>query len=357
MLGVSNMIDLKDLQPNKPKVDISEYVFLLYGKAKSGKTTLFYELAKEFYQGDMSKALLIALEKGYKALNNVMAVDCNNWKEFEELVNQLVEDRNELSFRMLGIDTLDVLYQYAVDFVVRRERIARKDAKIKAIADIPWGAGYSMVSELIEKSINKLINAGYGLVLISHDTEKKFESRDGTSYDQTTIALPTRARNVFVNMSDFIVFVDIQKSKEGNKLVDNRYIYFRSDGDIQAGSRFQNVPEKIEYSAKEFLEVFKSAVKSNFDNEDELQEIQKEQLQEKEENVQKYISEQKQKGDSDNLLETIAIKIKEASKELKAEIKNLFKETFDTHDYKKYEYEQLVQALEMIEELEKSKQE
>lgn len=349
------MIDLKNLEPNKPKVDISEYTFLIYGKPKSGKTTLFYELAKEFYNGDLSKALLIGLEKGYKALNGIMAVSASNYKDFEELVNQLIEDRNELSFRMIGIDTLDVLYNYACDFVVRRERLARKDSKIKTIADVPWGAGYSMVGELIEKNVNRLINAGYGLFLISHNTEKKITQRDGKEYDQTTVSLPTRARNIFINMSDFIIFVDIEKAKEGNKLVDNRYIYFRSDGDIEAGSRFQNVPDRIEYDAKLFLETFKIAVESNFEDIEEMKKARVEQAEEKEKSVQDYIESEK-KIDVEAMIEKVAEAIKGVGKEIKVIIQERFKEKYDTHNYKKFTGEQLVEALQLVEEIKKEKE-
>jgi hypothetical protein len=349
------MIDLKNLQPNKPKVDISEYSFLIYGKPKSGKTTLFFEIAKEFYNGDLSKALLIGLEKGYKALNGIFAVNPSNWNEFEELVNQLIEDRNELPYRLLGIDTLDVLYTYACDFVIRRERIARKDAKIKTIADIPWGAGYSMTGELIEKSIHKLINAGYGLFLISHNTEKKFTSRDGKEYDQTTIALPTRARNIFINMADFIIFVDIEKSKDGNKLVDNRYIYFRSDGDIEAGSRFENVPDRIEYDAKKFLNTFRQAVETNFGNKQDMIEAEKEQHEEREKNVQEFIQSAKEL-DVEGMIEQVAEMIKELGKDMKGKVKEVFKSNFESHDYKKYTGEQLQEAIVLIEDIKNSKE-
>jgi hypothetical protein len=352
---VIGMIDLKNLEPNKPRVDISDYTFLIYGKAKSGKTTLFFEITKEFYNGDLSKGLLIGLEKGYKALNGIFAVNPSNWTEFESLCNQLIEDRNELPYRLLGIDTLDILYSYACDFVIRRERIARKDAKIKTIADIPWGAGYSMVGELIDKIIHKLINAGYGLFLISHNTEKKFASRDGKEYDQTTISLPTRARNSFINMSDFIIFVDIEKSKDGNKLVDNRYIYFRSDGDIEAGSRFENVPDRIEYDAKNFLEIFRVAVESNFENKQDMIMAEKEQAEEKEKHVQDFISSAKEL-DVEEMIAEIGSNIKSLGKEFKAKVKELFKEKFNTHDYKKYDRDQLKKAIVMIEEIKNSEE-
>jgi hypothetical protein len=200
-----------------------------------------------------------------------------------------------------------------------------------------------------------LINAGYGLFLISHNTEKKITQRDGKEYDQTTVSLPTRARNIFINMSDFIIFVDIEKSKEGNKLIDNRYIYFRSDGDIEAGSRFQNVPDKIEYDAKQFLETFKVAVESNFEDIEEMKKAREIQAEEKEKAVQHYIESEKQL-DVEALIEKVAEAIKGVGKEVKAKIKEVFKEKYDCHDYKKFSGEQLTEALILVEGIKNEKE-
>lgn len=154
------MINVLNIQPNQPRAVIYDYVILLYGVGKAGKTSLFYELAKTDYIGGLDKALLIAFESGYKALKDIHAQDISDWKQFQQLVDQLVEHADQVSYKWLGLDTLDYLYQYAVEYVVKRERIARKDAKIKAIGDIPWGQGYQMVSDEIDKQLKRLQHAG-----------------------------------------------------------------------------------------------------------------------------------------------------------------------------------------------------
>lgn len=144
------MINILDIKPNQPKAILSEYFILCYGVGKAGKTTLFYKLAQSDYIGGLDKALLIAFEEGYKALNGIHAVSVNEWKDFVALVDQLVEHREQITYKWIGLDTLDYLYQYATEFVVKRERIAKKDAKIKAVGDIAWGAGLTIIpSEVV----------------------------------------------------------------------------------------------------------------------------------------------------------------------------------------------------------------
>jgi hypothetical protein len=343
-------VNVMNIEPNVPKALLEDYVILCYGRAKAGKTSLFYKLAKEKFNGDLSKALLCGFEKGYKALRGLHAVDVNLWQDFLDLVDQLVENFDDVSYRWIGVDTLDIMYQQASEYVVRKERIARKDAKIKALADVPWGAGYSLVDEQLQGALGKLINAGFGLFLITHDTDKKFESRNGQSYDKTTVSLAKRARDTFVNMADFIVFIDIEKEKEGKELKDSRYIYFRSDNDIEAGSRFENVPEKIEYSAEGFLEVFENAVLGAFDGDDvAVEDAREKQSEEREEKSKGFREEKKAESTTETLIAEMNSLVEKLDKAQQAELKKQLKvECGGTVNYKKYEtVEQLTKAVEI----------
>lgn len=66
------MIDLLSIQPTVISKDLRGKYVMLYGKAKSGKTTA----AAQF-----PKALLLAFEKGYNAIGGVMAQDITKWSE------------------------------------------------------------------------------------------------------------------------------------------------------------------------------------------------------------------------------------------------------------------------------------
>ena len=59
-------IDLTKIQPHKVSKDLSGYITFIYGKPKTGKTTLATQ---------MPNSLLLAFEQGYNCLPGVMAAD------------------------------------------------------------------------------------------------------------------------------------------------------------------------------------------------------------------------------------------------------------------------------------------
>jgi hypothetical protein len=326
---------------------------------KSGKTTLFYELAKTDYVGGLDKALLVGFEDGFKALRGINAISINTWKEFTELVDELCTNKKSHTFEWIGLDTLDYLYDYATDFIVRRERVARKDAKIKQISDIPWGAGYKLVSDEVDSQIKKLQAHGFGLFAITHDKEKKIELKSGESYDKTTLTLSNRAKDLFVNMADFITYISIEKEVDGdNSVKENRWIYFRSDGNIEAGSRFTNIVERVPYGADNFLKAFEDAVLSSYDgDEDAKDEAKKEQKEEKLKEIEKIEDEAKEEiekakeieesmTDAD-MIELIGTLINDMDDTQKDDFKVKIKSEFGKINYKKYDSEQLAQALQI----------
>lgn len=282
-------INLMNLKVNVPKVRLEDYVFTIYGRPKAGKSTLFSKLVNEFY-GDASAGLLIGFERGFNALK-VMAQPCDDFSEFIEIVDQLEEGQGKLPFKFIAIDTIDVMYKQAVAYVLKRE--SRKDGKkYQAVNDIPWGKGHEYIEIEISNQLERIKRLGLGLFMITHDKDKKFESREGVSYDKTTCSLPDRIRNTILNMSDFINFIDIAKEKDEllGKLVDKRYIYFRADGsDLEAGSRFENVPNRIEYDVKEFIKTFEEAVKSSLDEGQDVNKLKKEQELESKKAVEEYV--------------------------------------------------------------------
>ena len=62
------MIDILSIEPTVISRDLKGKYLLLYGKPKTGKTTM----ASRF-----PKNLLIAFEKGYNAIDGIKAVDVN----------------------------------------------------------------------------------------------------------------------------------------------------------------------------------------------------------------------------------------------------------------------------------------
>jgi GTPase SAR1 family protein len=122
-------IDLKSIKVNKPKANIEDYVFTVYGRPKAGKTSLFAKLVKRIYN-DVSKGLLCGFEPGFRALN-VLGQEINNWEEFIEIVDQLIEQKDELGIKFVGIDTADKANTMATEYIIQKKKIEdRKPYKV-----------------------------------------------------------------------------------------------------------------------------------------------------------------------------------------------------------------------------------
>jgi len=261
---------------------------------KAGKTSLFAKLVQQYY-GDVSQGLLLAFEKGYQALT-VNAVDISDYENFEEYVDYLVDNKEDLPFKLIGIDTADVLWDMVQEDVIREWNIKNPNKRTNDIggvgakgkSDSGFGVGYQRAKQKVRTQIDKLTKAGYGLMVITHDKDKEVEQRDGQKFDQLVCSLPNSAREVFVNMADFMIFITIEKEKDGNDVITKRYMHFRSDGYVDAGSRFQNMPQKIEYDINEFITVFENAVKAELGDVD-LDKKRKEEQRQKEEEAKENI--------------------------------------------------------------------
>jgi AAA domain len=321
-------------------------------RPKAGKTTLLYNIVKEKFDGDVSKLLLGGFEKGYNALNGIHAVDIEDWEAFQDLVDELVENKDSIPYRIFGMDTVDMAEKMVVKYVLNKLSIS--DGKqYKTLQDVGYGKAHNMVeSEFIEQ-ITKLDKAGFSLFYITHDKDKTVKTRDGQEYDKTTLSLTGKIRDVVLNSVDFIVFIDIAREKVGKEMVDKRYIHFRSNGDLEAGSRFPNIADKIEYSASGFIEEVESAILNQYGGDAKaMEEAKKEQVKEKEEKASEYIEEQKNSVDkfdtAEDLINLLKDKIGNFSED-KAKMDEI-KKVIKQHNNKKIDYTKMtdVDALKAI---------
>lgn len=336
-------------QPHKVVADAFAYKYILAGRPKAGKTSLAYGIVKEKYDGDLSKLLLIAFEKGYNALDGIYAEDVNEWDDFKDLVDDLVDEKDEVSFKVLALDTVDVMGKMATDYVLKTQ--SRKDGKrYTAINDLAYGKGYELLEREMGEQITKLDKAGYSLIFITHDKDKQFETREGLKYDKTTLSLSGRVRDLVLNMVDFIVFIELGKELEKGKAVDKRYIYFRGDSGLEAGSRFKHVPNRIEYGYKEFIETVEEAILAEYGGDKKaVEEAKNEQNAVKEAKAQEFVDSVKSAKSADELIEEIGEAIKDLPKSAKTECAKYFQENLGAVDFKKSDdAEALKNALDFV---------
>lgn len=349
---------LKNLKPNIPTATLEGYFISMHAVSKFGKTTFAVDLVKKHYDGDMSKALILATEIGYKTMADVYAVpitgfdyaeeDDGEQRGFIETVDELIENKNEIPFRFIIIDTITALERYAIAYVIRKR--GREDGKrYTDISDIPWGSGYNLVAEAIYNQIDRLKKAGFGVFIIGHSKTKKITNRDGFEYDYTTFNVLGKTSDIIEREADMIIYGDMLVEEKGEgEVKTTRKLRFRSDGNILCGTRFRNFPSEIEYDVDLFLETFKDAVLGLYDGDEKaVEKAKKEQKEEAEAKAEKAI--EKEKRSPKKLIEEIGEIVKNLDKDTKKEVAKFFKEVLGDADFRKSEdSDALFKALEFV---------
>ena len=312
---------LNNVKKNKVTADFSKFTYLVSGRAKAGKTSLVYKTAKEKF-GDADNLLLVAFEKGYGALDGINAIDIEKYEDFINLVDELIANKKDLTYKMVAIDTIDIMEEMATQYALRE--LSKQDGKrYKKMTDVAWGGAWNKLAEVVSEQITRLHKAGYSLWFITHDKDKQFTTREGIEYNKTTISVSGKVREVVVNMADFIIFIEMTKENVEDVLVDKRYIHFRGDSSLEAGSRFEKIPNKIEYDVKGFIDTIEDSILVEYGGDVKaVEKAKKEQEKEFIKKVDKFIAEETaEKVSGDELLEIIKTKFPNAATDVKEQVK------------------------------------
>ena len=195
-----------------------------------------------------------------------------------------------------------------------------------------------------KKLMQRLKKAGFTLIAISHTKKKTIKPQgcqsDDDGYMQLTSTLMATYEAVFADIFDFVFTGVVEKEVKDGKLEEaNRYLYFRSDGYVDAGGRLGGnaIKTKMLWEGKsdyelaqEFIEVVEDAIRKSA-----LNPLSKEEFKEEQKKEEKIIQEkakefiQNEQVNSINIerneeiKKIITSKWRETSKEVKEEIKTL----------------------------------
>lgn len=240
-------IDLLNLQPHKVSRDLRGYSVFFYGEPKSGKTTT----AAHF-----PEALLLAFEKGYNAIPGIIAQPINKWAEFKQTLRELEKKEVKEKFSTIVIDTVDIAYDYCTKYICDNAKRPDGSFGVDSISDIGYGKGYGMVSQEFDDSLRKIVQMDYGLVLISHATDKAFKNESGEEYNQIVPTLDKRGTNIVSRMADIIGYSRVVTTDEGDKTM----LFMRGTNRYMAGSRFKYTPDYIEFNYKNLTDAIANAI-------------------------------------------------------------------------------------------------
>ena len=154
------------------------------------------------------------------------------------------------------IDTADIAYDYCTKYICDNAKRPDGGFGVDAISDIGYGKGYGMVSQEFDDSLRSIVQMDYGLVLISHATDKTFKNESGEEYNQIVPTLDKRATNIVSRMADIIGYSRVVSTDQGDKTM----LFMRGTNRYMAGSRFKYTPDYIEFSYQNLTNAIADAI-------------------------------------------------------------------------------------------------
>lgn len=326
------------IKKNKVKVNLGSYPhYILMGEAKIGKTTTVYELAKKEYNLDEMLLISCGTEQGFKSLADIQyeevlkfdkKEDANGDRGFIQVVDDIVKNYKDYGLKMVVIDTLDTLFDIAIEQVMLESR-QQTGKPSKSLNDCFGGymRGRDRLLEIVTNQIHKLDRLPIAVFILGHT---KFKTKKDTlttdEYEQLTTNLRFDFYSPIANSAQMIVNIATERVIEDGIQVDaKRYMYFTSDGKVDCGSRFNGLPDKLELSADNFMKAFKIGVENSLKDIDKqnIDEIRKEEIKEQEKEVEKI---QDLNLDIPKITQELKELERDKSKELRDKIKELAKD-------------------------------
>ncbi|QIW80052.1 AAA family ATPase [Bacillus tequilensis] len=354
----------KKIKNNTPKVELQSIMTLVAGGYKTGKTRLWKEVT-ELHYSNPEEALLLSFEDGYETwqLDNIVPLhdegtDKNLWKVWDyfkkTVVPELVQEaKTGRIVKLIGVDTADRAIDACTAWILydRNKRYGKTFESLQDISESTNGKenGWTALYEELKKPFDTLKNAGYGLMFLAWTKEKETTLYDGMKYNSVQLMMPNSGRKVFESQASLICCLHNEVSvldKQGNELEDNIkdkkgrdkasnfhdtkvMMYFRPSEYVEiAGGRYTELPEKVEYSAENFLKTFENAVLGQIKKTNRtVHEIKKEEEQLREEKIQEAA--EKAANDPQTYLDEITSLVSDQPPAVKRQLADAYATKFD----------------------------
>lgn len=228
-----------------------------------GKCILFHsnerKVGKTYQACQMPKPYYLRFEQGINAIGGIPYADLTSWGDFKKINKQLTNpktlDKVKELYKCIIFDTVDVAIKWCDQYICASQGVLRLN---------DGNDGYGLWKEYENewfKEINKLTNAGFCVLFISHSEEKKQkESITGEEYIQMCPKGDKRTIDLILDLVDFIGYIKGNGFSENGEEIPSS-IYFANTKEFMGGSRFKYMPKVIkEYTAENLQKAIKDAV-------------------------------------------------------------------------------------------------
>lgn len=206
-----------------------------------GKTTL---------ASQAGSALILAYERGYNALPGVFAQDITSWGDTRAALRELKKPEVKAKFQAVVVDTIDIAGTLCEKYVCAQNGVDR-------IGEIPYGNGWTLMKREFDEVFRTIAQLGYAVFFISHDKDKEFKRKDGTSYNQTIPSCPTSFNEIAKNMADIYAYAE---KYEENGQARVRLILRSIDNSVDTGCRFKYIVPETEMSYQALCKALNDAI-------------------------------------------------------------------------------------------------
>lgn len=243
---------------NKPSDSLRDYVMLIYGLKKIGKTSICQFFEDAFFLMCEPGAKSLAVRQTTDAEGNLRPV--KSWHEFKAWVKMLEKDK---TVRTIIVDPIDRLFKLC-------DAYACQKLAIKHPSEAEWGKGWAAVRDEFEEWIlGRLLGMGKGVIFISHAKDAEIKTRTGETYNKITSTMANQAKEVIEGVIDIWCHYRYDGSKRVLTICGDDHIdaghrlssHFR----YTDGTRVRDIP--MGKSEKEAYENFTAAFENKLDPE------------------------------------------------------------------------------------------
>ena len=128
---------------------------------------------------------------------------------------------------------------------------------VDSIQQIPFGGGYKTRDDEFDTSLRQIVQMGYGLVMISHDTDKTFVDENKHEFSKIVPTLDKRAKNIVSRLVDLYGYSRIVTDDKGQE---STKLFLRGTTRFEAGSRFKHTPPYIDFTYDDLVKAICDAI-------------------------------------------------------------------------------------------------
>ena len=166
-------------------------------------------------------------------------------KDAKEVQKKLEKDPScgaETQFATITIDTADISFDLCEKYICAQN-------SVDSIGKVPYGAGWKMLEKEYDMFFRRFVNAGYGLVIISHDKVATIKDEKGNEYQRITSTLGATPRKIVNRLCDIIGYIKpITEITQDGEELNKSYMFMRGTSKWEAGARFRYIPDYIEFN-------------------------------------------------------------------------------------------------------------